>query len=88
MDSDGTDIVGRAQQAAEIAGRIPISQFWDAMDPKLVVCETISSSSGPANGKNKTAKKLFSITPKDVKEKEQQVGLCSSNDCIYNKSKK
>lgn len=71
---DGTDIVGRAQQAADIAGRIPISQFWDATDPKLIVCETTSSSSALSHGKEKPAKKLFSITAKENKEKEQQVG--------------
>lgn len=72
MDNDGIDIVGRAQHSAEIAGRIPVSQFWDSSDPKLIVCETVSSSSG---SKEKTNKKSFSILPKDGKDGQLQVCL-------------
>ena len=31
--------MNRAQQAAEIAGRRPLTQFWDPTEPKLLVCE-------------------------------------------------
>ena len=30
---------GKDQAAKDIAGRYPISHYWDSHDPKLVVCE-------------------------------------------------
>ena len=38
-DKENPDIMNRAQQAAEIAGRSPLAQFWDPTEPKLLVCE-------------------------------------------------
>ena len=38
-DKESPDIMNRAQQAAEIAGRRPLAQFWDPTEPKLLVCE-------------------------------------------------
>ena len=38
-DKENPDIMNRAQQAAEIAGRRPLAQFWDPAEPKLLVCE-------------------------------------------------
>ena len=38
-DKENPDIMNRAQQAAEIAGRRPLAQFWDPTEPKLLVCE-------------------------------------------------
>lgn len=40
-DKESPDIVNRAQQAAEIAGRRPLAQFWDPTEPKLLVCEAV-----------------------------------------------
>lgn len=40
-DKESTDITNRAQQAAEIAGRRPLSQLWDPTEPKLLVCEAV-----------------------------------------------
>ena len=40
-DKEGSDIMNRAQQAAEIAGRTPLAQFWDPTEPKLLVCEAV-----------------------------------------------
>jgi len=33
--------MNRAQQAAEIAGRRPLAQFWDPTEPKLLICEAV-----------------------------------------------
>ena len=38
-DKESIDIMNRAQQAAEIAGRRPLLQYWDPTEPKLLVCE-------------------------------------------------
>ena len=40
-DKESPDIMNRAQQAAEIAGRRPLAQFWDPTEPKLLVCEAV-----------------------------------------------
>lgn len=40
-DKESPDIMNRAQQAAEIAGRRPLTQFWDPTEPKLLVCEAV-----------------------------------------------
>ena len=40
-DKESADIMNRAQQAAEIAGRRPVAQFWDPTEPKLLVCEAV-----------------------------------------------
>lgn len=39
-DKESIDIMSKAQQAAEIAGRRPMLQYWDPTEPKLLVCET------------------------------------------------
>lgn len=38
-DKESVDIMNRAQQAAEVAGRRPLLQYWDPTEPKLLVCE-------------------------------------------------
>ena len=38
-DGESTDLVNRAQQAREVAGKRPVAQFWDSSEPKLLVCE-------------------------------------------------
>ena len=40
-DKESPDIINRAQQAAEIAGRRHLTQFWDPTEPKLLVCEFV-----------------------------------------------
>ena len=40
-DKESSDIMNRAQQATEIAGRRPLAQFWDPTEPKLLVCEAV-----------------------------------------------
>ena len=39
-DKESINIMSKAQQAAEIAGRRPLLQYWDPTEPKLLVCET------------------------------------------------
>lgn len=51
--------MNKAQQAAEIAGRRPLAQFWDPTEPKLLVCEAVhvpGMLQETANSKSSTRK--------------------------------
>ena len=53
---DEEDMRNANTQAAEIAGRRAVAQFWDPTEPKLLVCETVQLPGG-ASGVPDTASK-------------------------------
>ncbi|KAK3579473.1 hypothetical protein CHS0354_028282 [Potamilus streckersoni] len=53
---------GKDQAAKDIAGRYPISFFWDANEPKLVVCEAKFKPKTPAKVENDKKKSYLTKT--------------------------
>ena len=71
-EKEGADLLGRSHQAAEIAGRRPVAQFWDPTEPRLLVCETVQVPGLAADLKRKNAsrdkssKKSSKTTPAEA----------------------
>ena len=61
-EGEGGDPLGRVQQAAEVAGRRPVAQFWDPDEPRLLVCETerLPGQAAARDAKTRSAPKKFS----------------------------
>lgn len=61
-DKDTNDAErGKSQAAKDIAGRYPVSHYWDAEEPKLLVCEA-KVLVGEAGKDSKELKKKHSLT--------------------------
>ncbi|KAK7111421.1 intraflagellar transport protein 140 homolog [Littorina saxatilis] len=61
-DKDTNDAErGKNQAAKDIAGRYPVSHFWDLDEPKLLVCEAKALAKDPAKD-SKDTKKRHSLT--------------------------
>jgi intraflagellar transport protein 140 len=60
-----TSFRGKTQAAKDIAGRSPMTHYWDAHDPKLIVCE---------------AKIMIDAFNKKEKEEKKSVSLSKTMD--------
>lgn len=52
---------GKTQAAKDIAGRFPLTHYWDAQDSKLIVCEA-KILIDAFNKKEKEEKKIVSLS--------------------------
>ena len=69
-------------QALEIAGRKAVAQFWDPLEPKLLVCETVQLPGGSLDQSADTMSKKPIASGAAAGNSEQLEVISSSNHRI------